>query len=67
MDFVPGMLTWAAGPRREDGVWAKYWYQAVHESTGFSAYVPKTDFPPEHAELLEQCRPFYEKLAAHAI
>ncbi len=67
MDFLPGMLTWAAGPRQEDGVWAGHWYHAVHESSGFSAYVPKPHFPPEHAELLEKCRPFYEKLAAHSI
>lgn len=29
------MLSWVAGPRKEDGVWAKHWYGKVHTSTGF--------------------------------
>ena len=31
----PSMLSWAAGPKPEDGVWAPFWYQNVHSSTGF--------------------------------
>ena len=26
--FTPAMLSWPAGPRATDGVWAKYWYDA---------------------------------------
>ena len=40
--FAPTMLSWPAGPRPEDGVWAKYWYANVHASTGFAAYRPRT-------------------------
>ena len=27
--FTPRMLSWPAGPRASDGVWAPYWYDAV--------------------------------------
>ena len=39
--FQKNMLTWEKGPKREDGVWAKYWYKNVHKSTNFSNYIPK--------------------------
>ncbi len=35
--FYPDMLHWEAGPRPEDGIWAKYWYENVHSSVGFEA------------------------------
>lgn len=34
--FDPAMLGWPAGPRAEDGIWAKHWYNAVHKSTGIA-------------------------------
>ncbi len=67
LEFDDGMLHWPAGARAEDGVWAPHWYHAVHQSTGFSDYVPKTDFPQQLNGLLEQCEPWYEKLFAHAL
>jgi hypothetical protein len=33
--FYNSMLHWPAGPKKEDGVWAKHWYDNVHKSTGF--------------------------------
>lgn len=39
--FDPAMLNWSAGPRPEDGIWAKYWYKNVHQSTGFGEYRKK--------------------------
>lgn len=65
--FDERMLSWPAGPRAEDGVWAKHWYHSVHRSTGFSPYEPKTDFPPRLEELLGHCQPWYEKLKAVAL
>ena len=61
------MLKWPAGPRPEDGVWARHWYHAVHESTGFSPYRHKKTFPPHLEPLLAECAPWYEKLFQHAI
>jgi hypothetical protein len=67
LPFQASMLQWPAGPRAEDGVWAKHWYHAVHKSTGFAKYQPKVDFPTELEPLLETCQPWYDKLFALAI
>lgn len=61
------MLHWDAGGRPEDGVWAPHWYHAVHRSTGFAPYTPKTGFPRHLEGLLEECRPWYDRLYAHAL
>jgi hypothetical protein len=39
--FTPAMLSWPAGPRASDGVWAPHWYAAVENSTGFNAWRPR--------------------------
>ena len=65
--FTPAMLSWEAGPRPEDGVWAPHWYDAVHRSTGFAPYRAKTEFPDRLRPLLGECKPWYEKLFQHAI
>jgi len=62
--FDASMLSWPAGPRASDGVWAPHWYDSVWRSTGF---VPVTPGPPPALDpalepLLEQCLPYYEKL-----
>jgi Sulfotransferase domain len=63
--FDPAMLSWPAGPRETDGVWAPHWYDGVWASTGFSAYRPSTNQVSERLEpLLTRCLPFYEQLAA---
>lgn len=66
--FDPAMLSWSAGARPEDGVWAKYWYKSVHESTGFAAYKKKTaPFPDALKPLLEKCQPIYAVLEKQAL
>lgn len=66
--FDEGMLCWKAGPRPEDGIWAKYWYQNVHKSEGFSAYKKKDDpFPVHLKPLLEECKPYYKFLSDNAL
>ncbi|CAI5515930.1 unnamed protein product [Closterium sp. Naga37s-1] len=66
--FYPEMLSWPAGKRPEDGVWAPWWYSTTHASTGFAppALYPKP-FPMEHYSLLEDCRPFYSLLRSKAL
>jgi hypothetical protein len=62
------MLSWPAGGRDEDGVWAPHWYANVHRSTGFHAYRPKQgQFPERLLPVLEEARPHYEKLLGHAL
>jgi hypothetical protein len=67
--FDERMLSWRAGPRATDGVWAPYWYASVEASTGFGPYrgddVP--DLPDHLAALAGQCRPHYEELADQAV
>ena len=66
--FDPEMLAWKAGPRPEDGIWAKHWYHNVHKSTGFEPHRPKPDpFPDRLRPLLNTCQPYYDQLYAHAI
>lgn len=66
--FDERMLSWPAGPKPEDGVWAKHWYAQVHRSTGFEAWTERNaSLPPELRSLHEQCHALYERLYAKAI
>ena len=65
--FTPAMLSWKAGPRPEDGVWAPSWYHSVHRSTGFAPDQAKSQFPDRLQPLLEECQPWYDRLFEHAI
>lgn len=66
--FDPAMLNWEKGAIAEDGVWAKYWYKSIHNSTSFMPYSPKTKpFPVKLKPLLEECQPYYEKLREIAL
>ena len=65
--YTDDMLSWPAGARPEDGIWAHHWYHAVHRSTGFSVEVAKENFPERLEPLLAQCKPWYDKLYEHAI
>jgi hypothetical protein len=67
--FSPRMLSWPAGPRATDGIWARHWYERVERSTGFEPAViadaPQLD--GRLAELEARCRPLYEKLRVHRL
>ncbi len=66
--FDEAMLSWPAGARPEDGIWAEYWYASVHRSTGFQPYKPKTEpFPENLKPLFDECMPYYVALAKEAI
>ena len=67
LKFFDSMLSWPAKPREEDGIWARYWYQSLHKSTGFLPYSPKADFPLELDKLLTECEPYYKKLLTKSI
>ncbi len=68
IDFEPAMLQWEKGAIAEDGIWAKYWYKNVHNSTGFSPYKPKNEqVPARLMPLLEECNFYYEELFSEAI
>jgi hypothetical protein len=67
--FHARMLSWPAGPRASDGVWAKHWYERVWRSTGFepAEAAGRPRLGRRLAELDAQCRPLYEKLHAHRL
>jgi len=66
--FDEAMLSWKAGPRKEDGVWAKYWYKSVHESTGFKKWEPSKPKLETHLiHLYEKALPLYNTLFENAI
>lgn len=66
--FDEAMLSWPAGPKPEDGVWAPHWYARTHASTGFGAPRDRAvTLPPDHAAVAAACRPAYEEVAAHAL
>lgn len=68
LEFTDAMLSWPPGPRATDGVWSKYWYSSVTDSTGFVAYKPKTvTLTAELEELAERCAPYYERLQEHRL
>lgn len=61
--FEEPMLSWKKGAIPEDGVWAKYWYKNVHNSTGFAKQKTSDRPLPAHCEdLYEESLPFYDKL-----
>ena len=61
--FDAAMLSWPAGPRETDGVWAPHWYASVEKSTGFLPYRPKQlELTPAQQGVADACREPYEVL-----
>ncbi|WP_299825817.1 HAD family hydrolase [uncultured Roseobacter sp.] len=63
LPFDPAMLSWPAGPRAEDGVWAAHWYGAVHQSTGFAGAegeLPRLE--PDLINLMQEALPYYHDM-----
>jgi hypothetical protein len=59
------MLSWPAGRRETDGVWAPAWYEAVEKSTGFGPPPEAEALPklPAHLKsIADAARPHYEAL-----
>lgn len=68
IDFDPAMLAWPAGRRDSDGVWGKYWYDAVWASTGFGVHNQKEiKLGAREQKIVDACRPCYEALHPHRL
>ena len=68
ISFDNNMLTWPAGKRDSDGVWAPYWYGNVEASTGFSEYkAPLLNLTEEQQAVVEEVTPHYTQLATRKI
>lgn len=63
--WTVAMLSWPAGRRDTDGVWAPAWYDAVEKSTGFGP--PPTQarpaLPDNLRRIADLARPHYDALA----
>ena len=68
LEFDGCMLSWPAGPRPEDGVWAPHWYHVIKRTTGFAPFKAKTaPFPEFLKPLLAECQPYYAYLYDYAL
>ena len=66
--FSDKMLQWEKGPRKEDGVWAPYWYKNVHQSVGFQKQeTSKRLFPERLLPLLMDAKKYYDLLYDHSL
>lgn len=66
--YDPAMLSWPAGPRETDGVWAPHWYAAALASTGFGRPAARPAGVPDRlAALVAAAEPCYAELAAHRL
>jgi hypothetical protein len=63
VSYTDKMLSWPAGERETDGVWATYWYASVNKSEGFMPYKPK-DIALSTAEqkIVDEALPYYDRL-----
>jgi hypothetical protein len=65
--FSERMLSWPAGPRASDGVWAPHWYDAVWKSTGFEPWRERhVALSGAEQRAAEDCRPAYEAMLQYA-
>lgn len=68
IDFDGAMMSWPAGPKPEDGVWSRYWYDSVHRSTGWAPWKPKNaTLLPHLQSVLDEVEPMYERLLPYCI
>ena len=68
LDFDPSMLSWPAGPKPYDGVWAPHWYTSLHATTGFAGPEgPPPELTGHLEELVDQAMPAFQKLEAKKI
>jgi hypothetical protein len=66
--FDERMLSWPAGPRETDGVWASHWYGSVVRSTEFGAPQPMPLLAdPSMRRIEAEALPIYDRLAAAAL
>ena len=66
--FDKKMLRWNAGKRKEDGIWAKYWYENVHKSTSFEKQKTSSrNLPDEYTSLYDECMVFYNEMFSHSL
>ena len=68
LEYEPQMLSWPAGGHRDDGVWARHWYGAIHTLTGFAGPEgPMPELTGGALKLVEDALPHYDAMAAQKL
>jgi hypothetical protein len=71
LPFTDKMLSWPAGPKPIDGIWAQGWYGEVHSSTGFrppsDTKATVSDIPSDLMHIYDEVLPYYERLRTYSI
>jgi len=66
--FDDAMLSWSAGKRATDGIWAAHWYGVVEGSTAFAPSKPlPAPMPDELEALAEDSRAAYEHMSQYCL
>lgn len=66
--FDESMLSWPAGPKPQDGVWAPHWYDGVWSSTGWKPHVPKNvELLASLVDVLAESEAAYERLLPYRL
>ena len=64
INFDNNMLSWDRGGIKEDGIWAKYWYENVHKSHAFKLNKKMDDSKRIINDTITVSSKFYHKLLA---
>jgi hypothetical protein len=68
LEFEASMLSWPTGARESDGVWGKYWYDSVWNSSGFAPWREKPlNLDLKQQAMADQARPYYDQLYQHRL
>lgn len=68
LDFEESMVHWPLGPKSYDGVWANYWYGALHKTTRFIHKTEKEISIPKHlSSIHEEAQYYYQQLLPYAL
>ncbi len=68
VEFSDAMLSWPAGLRPTDGIWAAHWYGEVATSTSFRPPMDRElEVPARLERLCDECQEIYERLYQHRL
>jgi hypothetical protein len=68
VEFDQAMLSWPRGLRETDGVWAKYWYKELAQTTCFRPYRATTEEVATRLKhIADKCDEYYQMLYQHRL
>ncbi|WP_108810038.1 sulfotransferase [Sphingorhabdus sp. Alg231-15] len=68
IDWDPAMLSWEAGGRKTDGIWASHWYNRVVETTTFGESKDgRPMLTQAQQKVVDRCQMFYNQMSEHRL